>query len=96
MCDEQRIYTLPPGAEVAIMPANAKSPADVLRIGRIEVVGPLLVRLSDGSVYDAIDGKGLIRRGFITPSTAAHRMAIIRREDRERLKRMQTRLQVAG
>jgi hypothetical protein len=96
MCDEQRIYSLPPGAEVAIMPADATSPADVLGIGKIEVVGPMLVRLSDGAVYDAIDGKGLIRRGYITPSTAAHRLAIIRREHRERLKRTQTRLQVAG
>jgi hypothetical protein len=67
--------------EVAVMPREAKSPADVLRISKVRFAGRLCIETNDGHVYAASDGKEFVdqMQTYIVPATAEHRAAIRRR-----------------
>lgn len=64
--------------EVAIMPADAKSPCDVLQISRVSHIGHSFIMANDGRVYMRHDGSDLNnqRHRYIQPATEEHRRAI--------------------
>jgi hypothetical protein len=64
--------------EVAVMPLNARSPAEVLRLDRVVQVGHTFIRTADQHIYAAMDGVDLGEPGYsrIEPATNAHRAAI--------------------
>ena len=67
--------------EVAVMPREAKSPADVLRISKVRFAGRFCIETNDGHVYAASDGKEFAdeTQTHIEPATSEHRAAIWRR-----------------
>ena len=67
--------------EVAVMPREAKSPADVLRISKVRFAGRFCIETNDGHVYAASDGKEFVAQTqtYIELATAQHRAAIRRR-----------------
>src|SRR5262249_26221034 len=64
--------------EVAVMPREAKSPAEVVRISKVRFAGRLYIETNDGHVYAASDGKEFVdqTQTYIEPATAQHRAAI--------------------
>jgi hypothetical protein len=64
--------------EVAVMPLESRSPADVLKLDRVVQVGHTFIRTADHRIYAAMDGVDLGEPGFcrIEPATNAHRAAI--------------------
>src|SRR5262245_27357254 len=68
--------------EVAVMPIDATSPADVLKIDRVAHVGHVFIRTNDERMYAAVDGSdmGVLRCLRIEPVTDEHRAAIRRRQ----------------
>lgn len=61
------------GSEVAVMPAGARTPTDVLAICKVELVTSAVIRLSNGTVYDAAYGDGLLTTNYIMIATDEHR-----------------------
>jgi hypothetical protein len=74
--------------EVAVMPIDAASPADVLKIDRVAHVGHVFIRTEDERMYAAVDGvdMGALRCLRIEPVTDEHRAAIRRRQRFPRLR----------
>ena len=69
--------------EVAILPANSDSPADVIKLERVVHIGHVFIRTTDQRMYAAVDGVNLdgLRRLRIEPATQEHRAAIRRKGD---------------
>src|SRR5262245_26290142 len=67
--------------QVAVMPRNAKSPADVLRISKVQFAGQFCIQTKDGHIYAATDGEDFASqsRYYIEPATGEHHAAILRR-----------------
>jgi hypothetical protein len=64
--------------EVAVMPLESRSPADVLKLDRVVQVGHTFIRTADQRIYAAMDGIYLGEPCYcrIEPATSAHRAAI--------------------
>ena len=64
--------------EVAVMPLESRSPADVLKLDRVVQVGHTFIRTADQHIYAAMDGVDLGEPGCrrIELATNAHRAAI--------------------
>jgi hypothetical protein len=67
--------------EVAVMPREAKSPADVVRISKVRFAGQFCIETNDGSIYAASDGTEFVdeTETYIEPATAQHHAAIRQR-----------------
>ena len=72
------------GDEVAAMPLNATSPADVLDILKVSFVRAATVQLTNGKQYSIADGKGLVTNDRIEPATESHRSELKRRTAAEK------------
>lgn len=66
------------GDEVAIIPAGAASPVDVLEIATVERISNVHIVLSNGCVYATIGGIALLphSKTCIEPATEEHRIAL--------------------
>ena len=66
--------------EVAVMPLESRSPADVLKLDRVVQVGHTFIRTADQQIYAAMDGVDLCDPSYcrIEPATSAHRAAVQR------------------
>src|SRR6516162_8992711 len=64
--------------EVAVMPLESCSPADVLRLDRVVQIGHTFIRTADQRIYAALDGVDLGDPSYcrIEPATSAHRAAV--------------------
>jgi len=64
--------------EVAVMPLESESPADVLKLDRVIQIGHTFIRTADQRIYAAMDGVDLYEPSHcrIEPATSAHRAAI--------------------
>jgi len=64
--------------EVAVMPLDSRSPADVLKLDRVLQVAHTFIRTADQRIYAAMDGIDLGEPCYsrIEPATNAHRAAI--------------------
>ena len=67
--------------QVAVMPRDAKSPADVLRISKVQFAGQFCIQTKDGHIYAAADGEDFAgkSRYYIELATGEHHAAILRR-----------------
>jgi hypothetical protein len=70
---------------VAVMPLDANSPADVVRIARVSHASPAFIRTSDGRMYSTVDGADLYgtRCRYIVPATEEHRAALLGRTNHD-------------
>lgn len=72
------LHALKPGDEVAVMPAAANAPTEVLAIRKVTYVGLVFVRLDNESLFATIGGTGLNSRQRLETPTEEHREALSR------------------
>ena len=65
-----------PGDEVAILPNPHCAPVEVLGIGTVFYISPVLIKLADGRTFDTTVKRGLNTHGWIVLATDEHRDAL--------------------